>query len=56
MVNAVVLVATGVNVDGHREVLSVKVTTSEAKESRHQRRAPRSGRGDRGEPARRIVA
>jgi transposase-like protein len=28
-VNAVVLVATGVNADGHREVLGVQVTTSE---------------------------
>jgi putative transposase len=29
VVNAVVLVATGVNADGHREVLGIKVTTSE---------------------------
>jgi transposase-like protein len=29
VVNAVVLVATGINVDGHREVLGVKVVTSE---------------------------
>jgi putative transposase len=33
VVNAVVLVATGVNADGHREVLGVKVATSETKES-----------------------
>ena len=33
VVNAVVLVATGVNVDGHREVLGVKVATSETKEA-----------------------
>ena len=29
VVNAVVLVATGVNADGHREVLGVKVATTE---------------------------
>ena len=33
MVNAVVLVATGVNADGHREVLGVKVATSETTEA-----------------------
>ncbi len=33
VVNAVVLVATGVNADGHREVLGVKVATSETKEA-----------------------
>jgi putative transposase len=33
VVNAVVLVATGVNADGHREVLGIKVTTSETKEA-----------------------
>jgi transposase-like protein len=33
VVNAVVLVATGVNVDGHREVLGVKVATSETREA-----------------------
>jgi transposase-like protein len=33
VVNAVVLVATGVNVDGHREVLGVKAATSETKEA-----------------------
>ena len=33
VVNAVVLVATGVNADGHREVLGCKVTTSETKEA-----------------------
>ena len=33
VVNAVVLIATGVNADGHREVLGVKVTTSETKEA-----------------------
>ena len=33
VINAVVLVATGVNADGHREVLGVKVTTSETKEA-----------------------
>ena len=33
VVNAVVLVATGVNADGHREVLGVQVTTSETKEA-----------------------
>jgi transposase-like protein len=33
VVNAVVLVATGVNRDGHREVLGVKVATSETKEA-----------------------
>jgi hypothetical protein len=33
MVNAVVLVATGVNADGHREVLGIKVATSETKEA-----------------------
>ena len=29
VVNAVVLVATGINADGHREVLGIKVATSE---------------------------
>ena len=29
MINAVVLVATGVNADGHREVLGLRVATSE---------------------------
>ncbi len=33
VVNAVVLVATGVNADGHREVLGLKVATSETKEA-----------------------
>ncbi|WP_046530194.1 IS256 family transposase [Cellulomonas sp. FA1] len=33
VVNAVVLVATGVNSDGHREVLGVKVTTAETEEA-----------------------
>ena len=33
VVNAVVLIATGVNADGHREVLVVKVVTSETKEA-----------------------
>ncbi|MCR6688581.1 IS256 family transposase [Cellulomonas sp.] len=33
VINAVVLVATGVNADGHREVLGVKVTTAETKEA-----------------------
>ena len=33
VVNAVVLVATGVNGDGHREVLGVKVATSETREA-----------------------
>ncbi len=33
VVNAVVLAATGVNADGHREVLGVKVATSETKEA-----------------------
>jgi putative transposase len=33
VVNAVVLVATGVDADGHREVLGVKVATSETKEA-----------------------
>src|SRR5919106_936942 len=33
VVNAVVLVVTGVNGDGHREVLGVKVATSETKEA-----------------------
>ena len=33
VINAVVLVATGVNADGHREVLGVKVATSETKEA-----------------------
>ena len=33
VINAVVLVATGVNVDGHREVLGCKVTTAETKEA-----------------------
>jgi putative transposase len=33
VINAVVLVATGVNADGHREVLGCKVTTSETKEA-----------------------
>ena len=74
VVNAVVLVATGVNGDGHREVLGVKVATSETKQAwnvffadlvarglsrrqaRHQRRPPWSGRGDRGEPARHVLA
>jgi transposase-like protein len=33
VINAVVLVATGVNADGHREVLGVKVVTSETREA-----------------------
>jgi len=33
VVNAVVLVATGVNADGHREVLGIKVATAETKEA-----------------------
>jgi transposase-like protein len=33
VVNAVVLIATGVNADGHREVLGVKVATSETKQA-----------------------
>jgi transposase-like protein len=33
VVNAVVLIATGVNGDGHREVLGLKVATSETKEA-----------------------
>jgi len=33
VINAVVLVATGVNADGHREVLGCKVTTAETKEA-----------------------
>ena len=33
VVNAVVLVATGVNADGHREVLGVRVATSETKQA-----------------------
>jgi putative transposase len=33
VVNAVVLVATGVKADGHREVLGIKVATSETKEA-----------------------
>ena len=33
VVNAVVLVATGVNADGHREVLGLKVATSETKQA-----------------------
>jgi putative transposase len=33
VINAVVLVATGVNADGHREVLGVKVATSETKQA-----------------------
>jgi len=33
VVNAVVLVATGVNADGHREVLGVKVATSETRQA-----------------------
>jgi transposase-like protein len=33
VVNAVVLVATGVNADGHRQVLGVKVATSETTEA-----------------------
>jgi transposase-like protein len=33
VVNAVVLVVTGVNADGHREVLGCKVTTAETKEA-----------------------
>ena len=33
VINAVVLVATGVNGDGHREVLGCTVTTSETKEA-----------------------
>jgi transposase-like protein len=33
VVNAVVLVATGVNADGHREVLGVQVATSETKQA-----------------------
>jgi transposase-like protein len=35
VVNAVVLVATGVNADGHREVLGVKVATSETGQAWH---------------------
>jgi len=33
VINAVVLVATGVNADGHREVLGIKVATSETKQA-----------------------
>ena len=33
VINAVVLLATGVNADGHREVLGLKVATSETKEA-----------------------
>ena len=33
VINAVVLIATGVNADGHREVLGCKVTTAETKEA-----------------------
>ena len=33
VINAAVLVATGVNADGHREILGVKVATSETKEA-----------------------
>jgi len=33
VINAVVLVATGVNSDGHREVLGCKVTTAETREA-----------------------
>ncbi len=33
VINAVVLVATGVNADGHREVLGCKVTTAETREA-----------------------
>jgi transposase-like protein len=35
VVNAVVLVATGVNADGHREVLGIKVATSETGQAWH---------------------
>ena len=35
VVSAVVLVATGVNADGRREALGVKVATSETREARH---------------------
>lgn len=33
VINAVVLVATGVNAEGYREVLGIKVTTSETKQA-----------------------
>ena len=42
VVNAVVLVATGVNVDGHREVLGVKVATCETGAGLEQRSSPTS--------------
>ena len=35
VVNAVVLVATGVNADGHREVLGLRVATSETRQAWH---------------------
>jgi putative transposase len=65
VINAVVLVATGVNADGHREVLGVRVATSETGADRprtfrgspgHLRRPSRPRRGDRREPARHLLA
>jgi transposase-like protein len=48
VVNAAVLVATGVNGDGHREVLGVKVATSETKQARNTFIADQVARGRAG--------
>ena len=74
VVNAVVLVATGVNGDGHREVLGMRVATSETGAAWNEFFADLVARGlagvrlvtsdahaglrrgDRGEPARRVLA
>src|SRR3954453_13948266 len=50
VVNAVVLVATGVNADGHREVLGLKVATSETRQSWNSFFADLVARGLTGEP------
>jgi transposase-like protein len=73
VVKIAVMVATGVNADGYREILAVATSTAETGagwntflkdlvarglngRTGHLRRARRTGRGDRGDPARRQLA
>ena len=74
VVNVHALLATGVNADGHREILGLQVTSAEdgaglagvlprpdrprpgRRRAGHLRRAPRPGRGDRRDAARRGLA